>query len=90
MSVSAYEPAKAVTRTLPGGGALAEVHVPTYSGVAVFSLIVERDVDGDWRVFIPWPEDGEIVDQQAQLDDGRGGYYEVSNGILYLGAPDTD
>lgn len=64
------------------GGVTALVKVPTYSGDQTFSITVERDADGDWRVFIPWSRD--FGDEPLMLDNGT----EVSNGIVYLGAPD--
>lgn len=65
------------------GGMLVELHVPTYSGGVTLSLQAERDNDGDWRVFIPWPDDME--DEVRSV----GGFGDAAGGILYLGAPDV-
>lgn len=80
--------------TASDGGVMVTLRVPTYGGGATFQLHAERSSDGDWRVFIPWPdavsesvgntynEDG--IPELAMLDG-----MEVANGILYLGAPDV-
>lgn len=72
-------------KVTPGteGGLDIEVFVPTYDGGATFSITVERDNDGDWRVFLPWIAD--LNDQEVILSDG----HAVLNGIAYLGAPDV-
>lgn len=62
------------------GGLIVALHVPTYSGGQSFTLAAERDADGDWRVFIPWPDDSPEIGMLGDL--------EVANGIVYLGAPD--
>lgn len=76
------------------GGIAVTVVVPTYEGGATFHITVERDNDGDWRVSIPWPDEVTVDDgapvsfgdheSVSGLIDGM----EVTNGILYLGAPD--
>lgn len=73
----------ATAKVTPGenGGLTVEVDVPTYSGGARFRLLVERDKDGDFRVFVPWPD---TDSSEPVLIDGM----ECFNGILYLGAPD--
>jgi len=45
----------------PRGGALdVTLVVPTYEGDARFTLSVEPDADGDWRVFLPDTDDYEV------------------------------
>lgn len=75
----------ATAKVSPGenGGLTVEVDVPTYGGGARFTLTVERDPDGDFRVFVPWPD---TEDSEPVLIDGM----ECFNGILYLGAPDVE
>lgn len=63
-----------------GGGMTVSLVVPCSDRDARFVLSAERDNDGDWRVFIPWPNDED--DDRIALIDGM----EVSNGILYLAA----
>lgn len=79
------EPATVDVSTSPeDGGVTVTVHVPCSEGVLDLVIDVERDREGDWRVFIPWPENGDV-------DEGIGylpGDYEVVNGILYLAAPE--
>lgn len=65
-----------------GGGMVIELNVPTYSGVATFTIAAERDEEGDWRVKIPWPENIENYKTEAPRLDGR----EVFDGYLYLGS----
>lgn len=65
------------------GGLSVTVRVPTYSGGMDFTIDVERDEDGDWRVFVPWP-DG--LREPYTLDNDA----VVSNGVAYLGAPDVE
>lgn len=77
------------------GGIAVTVVVPTYEGGAAFHLTVERDNDGDWRVFVPWPESisvdgGPDVDFAHESVMGEIDGMEVANGILYLGAPEAD
>jgi len=91
MSGKPNDPCRVTTTPLEKGGIHVEVEIPTYDQErTTVSITVERDNDGDWQVFIPWP-DG--IAQEAQpmaiaLDGVEG--YEVCNGILYLGAPDVD
>lgn len=81
-------PASPCTATLTpdtGGGLLVELHVPTYSGGVTLSLQAERSSDGDWRVYIPWPDGMEEEDVRSV----NGGVGDCRDGILYLGAPDV-
>lgn len=53
-------------------------------------MAAERDNDGDWRVYVPAPDlesyqVNEAGDSHEWLIEGM----ECSNGILYLGAPET-
>lgn len=57
--------------------------VPTYEGETEFTLFVEPDADGDWRVFLPWPKG--LRDEERILDNG----VAVLNGAAYLGSPDV-
>lgn len=64
------------------GGVCAQVQVPTYSGDKTFTITVERDADGDWRVFIPWSPD--FTTEPVTMENGT----ECANGIVYMGSPD--
>ena len=66
------------------GGVGIELMIPTYSGGAILSLMTERDADGDWRIFIPWP-DGMDEDRSFTIE---GGMADAANGIVYMGCPD--
>lgn len=70
------------------GGIAVRLRVPTYGGGAEFWMSAERDNDGDWRVFIPWPSDA--GDEVRPINTGGDTDAEVCGGILYLGAPDCD
>jgi hypothetical protein len=59
------------------------LRVPTYSGGVEFSLAAERDGDGDWRVYVPWPDLPNSPDPVVMP-----GGIEVLNGVAHLGAPD--
>jgi hypothetical protein len=69
------------------GGVHVELFIPTYEGGARFALTAERDNDGDWRLFVPhYGTDRDVQTMEAE----SGGFYEVCNGIIYLGAPDVE
>lgn len=65
------------------GGLSVDVVVPGDEADLTFTVTVERDADGDWRVFIPWPE---LDDEDAVLSflDHHGHDYEACGGIVHL------
>lgn len=80
------------------GGMTVEINIPTYEGGAILQTTVERDADGDWRVFLP-AQPATLIDvntfDKTTLPEGEAQYLttdncEVTNGILYLGAPDEE
>jgi hypothetical protein len=75
----------ATAEIIPGekGSLTVRLHVPTYSGGATFELEAARDNDGDWRVYVPWP-DKALSDEVVQIDG-----MDFANGIGYIGAPDV-
>lgn len=82
--ITPESPCEAMVTPGADGGLRVDVFIPTYAGGATLSIDVERSNDGDWQVFIPWP-DGLGDDQytiNSQLADACGG-------IVYLGAPDV-
>lgn len=84
------DPATVVAMPLDAGGLRAVVVVPTYTGEQRFQITVERDEDGDWRVYIPWFKDlhGNPAADHTDLELENG--TAVTNGIVYLGAPEED
>ena len=93
MSGKPGDPCQVTATPLENGGVYVEVFVPTYGHEATkVTLTVERSKDGDWVVFIPWPDDFEQngFDEPVTITLGGRDGYEVCNGILYLGAPDAE
>lgn len=80
-TINSESPCTATMTPDDNGGLTVALFVPTYGGGATFEMSVERDRDGDWTVFIPWPADIEEATIQGM---------EVLNGILYLGSPDVE
>lgn len=89
-----------VVEVEPGsrGGVTVEIRIPTYLGGTILRTTIERDADGDWVVFLP-AQPKTLVDvstfDKTVLPEGETQYlteddYEVTNGILYLGAPDVE
>lgn len=71
------------------GGAQVTLFVPTVEGEAEFTVLAERDEDGDWRVFIPWfhHDDNPARDHiDLLLSNG----YTVTNGVCHLAAPEAN
>jgi hypothetical protein len=88
-------PAKAEIVAGAEGGLMVTVRVPTAEGELALVIDVERDPEGDWMVWVPWPErvrDGRLGDAERPpsmfgiLPDG----HEVVNGILYACAPEEE
>ena len=83
-----------VTVTPGDNGSISvDVFIPTYSGGQTFTMNVERADDDTWRLFLPLLPVKEFEGTNREImvveteDDT---FYEVANGIVYLGAPDTE
>lgn len=79
-------PCEVTVTPLDNGGVDVKVFVPTFSGGGYLSITVERDAEGDWLAFIPWPDD---------LDENRSYHInehwcDAANGVAYIGAPDLE
>lgn len=79
-------PCNVEVESLPNGGVAVCVNVPSYEDTVEFKITVDRDEDGDWRVFVPWFKDlhGNPAADHTDLilENGVG----VTNGICHVGA----
>ena len=71
------------------GGVKVDLTVPGAEKDMTFTMTVERDNDGDWRVYLPaWPEE-EVFDDPVVAVPWDNGFIEVCNGIVYVAAPES-
>lgn len=88
-------PTEVRVQPLAEGGTRVDVFVPTYGGGLVLTVEVERDEDGDWRVFLPTATDLDRAPRYTSFDPERQyaddpDFISFLSGISYFGAPDAE